>query len=209
MKRRLSPIARVSAAAVLAAALTACGHHDVSTSNSNAGSAGTTGGTTLVPAGTVFYGKLQQPIDTKTSHDGDTFVLLESDTFFHKNAALHGAAIDGHLEGVSAAGPLHNPKLTLVFDDIRMPDGTKAPVDLQLLSFKAFSPQSHHLRTLGMMVGGAVAGHELAKSTGKSHGGLLGAAGGYAVSQELKTNIVVPAGTVLEVKFKQPATSGS
>jgi hypothetical protein len=104
---------------------------------------------------------------------------------------------------------LRKPKITLVFDDIRMPDGTKAPVDVQLLSFKAFEPSSHHLRTLGMMAGGAIAGHEMAKRTGTSHGGLMGAVGGYAVSQTLKTDIAVPAGTVIEVKFKAPATAGS
>lgn len=208
MPRIATLTARAAATAVLIAALAACAHHDVSTRSAGANEAGA-GGTTLVPAGTVFYGKLQQPIDTKTSRDGDTFVLLETDTFLHKNPALHGAAIDGHLEDVSAAGPMHNPKLTLVFDDLRMPDGTKTPIDVRLESFKAFSPQTHHLRTLGMMVGGAIAGHEVAKRTGTGHGGLMGAAGGYALSQGLKTNIVVPAGTVIQVRFAKAATSAS
>ncbi|HKU66316.1 MAG TPA: hypothetical protein VJP85_00925 [Candidatus Baltobacteraceae bacterium] len=192
-------------------ALAACGHHsDVTTQNAggNAG-ASSSGGTTLVAAGTDYYGKLQQPISTKTSHDGDTFALVQTDTLFHKNPALHGAVIDGHLENVRAAGPMRNPALTLVFDDIRMPDGTKAPVDVKLESMKAFEPKTHHLRTLGMMAGGAIAGHEVAKHTGKKHGGLVGAVGGYALSQTLKTDISVPAGTVIEVKFEQPATSGS
>lgn len=198
------------AAAVLALSLGACGRHsDVSTKSAGANTAGASGGTTLVAAGTDFYGKLQQPIGTKISHDGDTFALAETDTLFHKNPALHGAIIDGHVEDVGAAGPLRKPKITLVFDDIRMPDGSKAPVDVALLSFKAFEPNSHHLRTLGMMAGGAIAGHEMAKRTGTSHGGLMGAVGGYAVSQTLKTDIAVPAGTVIEVKFKAPATAGS
>ncbi|MEO6834370.1 MAG: hypothetical protein ABI231_00450 [Candidatus Tumulicola sp.] len=199
-----------AAAALLALVLAGCAHHsDVSTKSAGANVAGAGGGTMLVAAGTDFYGKLQQPIGTKTSHDGDRFALVEADTLFHKNAALHGAVIDGHVDNVGAAGPLHNPKITLVFDDIRMPDGTKAPIDVQLESFKAFEPKSHHLRTLGMMAGAAIAGHELAKRTGTSHGGLMGAAGGYALSQTLKTDIAVPAGTVIEVKFKAPATTGS
>jgi hypothetical protein len=59
-----------------------------------------------------------------------------------------------------------------------------------------------------MMIGGAVSGHEVAKRTGRRHGALLGAAGGYALSQTLKTDIAVPAGTVLEVRFKAPVTNG-
>ena len=191
--------------------LAACGHHsDVTTQSGGANTySSSSGGKMVVAAGTDFYGKLQQPISTKTSHDGDTFALAQTDTFFHKNPALHGAVIDGHVENVQSAGPMRNPALTLVFDDVRMPDGTKAPIDVKLESMKAFEPKTHHLRTLGMMVGGAIAGHEIAKHTGRKHGGLVGAVGGYALSQTLKTDISVPAGTVIEVKFEQPATEQS
>lgn len=196
-------------AALFALTLGACGHHsDVTTRSAGANAAGSNGGTQVVAAGTQYYGKLDRAISTKSDHDGDTFALAQTDTLFHKNPALHGAVIDGHLEDVHAAGPMRNPAMTLVFDDIRMPDGTKAPVNVKLASMKAFEPKTHHLRTIGLMVGGAIAGHEVAKRTGKKHGGLVGAAGGYALSQTLKTDIVVPAGTVIEVKFMQPATTG-
>ncbi len=191
-------------------ALAACGHRsNVTTQSAGAGSSPAPGGATVVAAGTDFYGRLQQTISTKTSHDGDTFTLVQTDTFLHKNPALHGSVIDGHLENVRSAGEMRNPALTIVFDDIRMADGTKAPVDVKLLSMKAFEPKTHHLRTLAMMAGGAIAGHEVAKHTGKHHGGLMGAAGGYVLSQTLKTDISVPAGTVLEVRFQQPATSSN
>jgi hypothetical protein len=192
-----------------ALALTACGHHsNVTTQSAGAGGGASSGGATLVAAGTNFYGRLQQQISTKTSHDGDTFVLTQTDTLFHKNPALHGSAIDGHLENVRAAGPMRNAALTIVFDDIRMADGTKAPIDVKLESMNKFEPKSHHMRTLGLMIGGAIAGHEVAKHTGRRHGGLIGAVGGYALSQSLKTDITVPAGTVIEVKFEKPATTG-
>lgn len=189
--------------------LTGCGRSsNVSTRSAGQGQMNTTTGPVLVAAGTDFYGKLQQPISSKTSKDNDTFQLQQTDTLIHKNPALHGAVIDGHLENVHAAGPLHKPSMTIVFDDITMPDGTKAPIDVQLLSMKSFEAKSHHLRTIGMMIGGAIAGHEMHKHTGHGNG-LLGAAGGYALSQTLKTDISVPAGTVLEVRFKAPATAAA
>ncbi len=203
----ITPIARASCAALLVLGLAACGHKSAITVQS-AGSttAAAPGAVQVVPAGTAFYGKLQQPVSSK-GKDGDTFTLAQTDTFLHKNAALHGTVIDGHIDNVHAAGPMHKPSMTLVFDDIKMPDGTKDPIVVQLVSLKAFEPQSHHLRTLGMMVGGAVAGHIAAKKLGKSHGGLLGAVGGYTISQQLKTDISVPAGTVLQLKFSQPVTA--
>jgi len=151
----------------------------------------------------VFFGKLEQPIGSKASKDGDTFVLDETRA---SDPSLKGAAIDGHLEGLQAAGPMRNPKMTIVFDDVRLPDGTKAPANVQLVNLKAFSPQTHHLRTIGMMITGAMAGHAVAA---RKHGALVGAVGGYALSQQLKTDIVVPAGTVLEVKFLSPVNNGA
>jgi hypothetical protein len=204
-------LAGSASALLLALSLGACGGHHSNVTTKSAGSnvAGVAGGTVLVAAGTDFYGKLQQPIGTKTSHDGDTFALAQTDTLFHKDPALQGAIVDGHLEDVGSAGPMRNPKLTLVFDDIRMPDGTKAPIVVQLETLKAFEPKTHHLRTLGLMVGGAIAGHVIAKRAGKPLGALTGAAGGYALSQSLKTDISVPAGTLVILKFRAPVTAGS
>ena len=183
--------------------LAACGNHNVTTRSAGAGGQ-SPGGTTVAAAGSEFYGKLEGPIGSKTSKDGDTFSIDETRA---GSSALKGAIIDGHLEGLQPAGPMRNPKMTIVFDDVRLPDGTKEPVNVRLINLKAFSPQTHHLRTIGMMITGAMAGHAVAARTGTRHGALMGAVGGYAVSQSLKTDIVVPAGTVLEVKFLSPVQS--
>ena len=186
----------------LAVGLAACSNNaPVSTENSGAPASG---GSVLVAAGTDFYGKLQQPIGTKTSKDGDTFTLVGTNTLFHKNATLDGAVITGHVENVTPAGPMRKPAMTLVFDGIQLAGGVKEPVDVQLVSANAFEPKTHHLRTIGMMIAGAMAGHAVNK-----HGGLVGAAAGYVLSQQLKTDIAVPAGTVLELRFRQPVMSGS
>ncbi len=161
-------------------------------------------GKVVVPAGTRFAGKLQQEIATNKSHDGDTFSLLQTDTLFHHDPALHGATVDGHLENVSPAAVGKKPSLTLVFDDIRLQDGTMAPVDVRLLNIGAFDAKTHHWRTAGMVLGGAIAGHVAA---GKHHGGLLGGAGAYVLSQQMKTNVDVKPGTLIELRFLKDATA--
>ncbi len=185
--------------------LSACGNHNVTTRSAGA-SAESAGGTIIAATGTKFYGRLERPIGSKTSRNGDTFSIDETHT---RSPALRGAIVDGHLEGLQAAGAMRNPKMTIVFDDIRLPDGTKEPVNVRLVNLKAFSPQTHHLRTIGMMITGAMAGHVLAARTDTKHGALMGAAGGYALSQTLKTDIVVPAGTVIELKFLSPVHNGA
>lgn len=192
------------AAATAAVLLAACGHRAVNTENAG-GSAAAPGGEVVAKAGTVFYGKLDKTIGTKVSHDGDTFTLAHTDTFFHQNPALDGMAVDAHVENVRAAGPMRKPSMTIVFDDIRLPDGTKEPVNASILSWKEFDPKTHHLRTIGLMIGGAVAGH----MTHRRHGAMLGAMGGYALSQTLNTDVQVPAGSVVELRLNSPVTKAS
>jgi len=186
--------------------LAGCSHANNVTSRSAGAGQAPAGGTTIVAAGTEYFGKLEQPLGTKTSKNGDTFAI---DEVRASDKSLTGAVIDGHLENIVSAGPMRNAKMTVVFDDIRLSDGTKAPVDVVLIRSKAFSPKTHHLRTIGMMIGGAVAGHELAVRNGKKHGALLGAAGAYTLSQTLKTDVAVPAGSLVEVRFKSPVTTGA
>jgi hypothetical protein len=199
----------VAAACAALAALVACGHKAVSTQSSGTAGAPMPGGATVAPAGSTFYGKLDVPIGTRTSHDGDAFTLTQTDKLFHADPALHGAVIDGHVDGVHAAGLMVKPAMTIVFDDIRLADGTKEPIDVVLVSTHQFDPATHHLRTIGLMIGGGIAGHVAAAHAGKKHGGLMGAVGGYAASQALKTDVSVPAGSIVELRFKSPVTSAA
>jgi len=185
------------AAAVL---LAACGHGSNNITVQNAvGGATVPPGAVVAPAGSSFFGKLSTQLGTKTSKDGDTFTLTET-----KGGALTGATIDGHVTGVVSAAPMRKPNMTLVFDDIRLADDTKEPVDVAIVSQRAFDPKSHHLRTIGMMIGGAMVG----KHVGRGHA-MLGALGGYAASQAIKTDIVVPAGATIELRLNQAVTSAA
>jgi hypothetical protein len=189
----MKKIAVIGFAALVA--LCACGRSsNVSTQSAANGASPVAGGTVIVTSGTLFRGKLGQEISTKTSHSGDTFTIVRSD----------GATIDGHLANVSPAGFNRKPSLAIVFDDVRVPSGQKAPVNVQLVNVGAFNAKSHHWRTIGMVLGGGAAGHMAA---GAHHGGLLGAAGGYMLSQEMKTDVDVKPGTVIAVKFLNDAVA--
>lgn len=187
-----------------AVALTACGK----SSNVTTRSAGTNaaapapGAVVLVTSGTTVKTKLQQEISSKKNHSGDKFTLAVQNS--SKAPSLDGAVIEGHLENVTAAGMGHKPSMTVVFDDIRTADGTTAPIAVQIVNTNAFNAKTHHMRTIGMMIGGSIAGHAMA---GKHHGGLAGATGGYLLSQQMKTDVDVRPGTVIVVKFTNDATS--
>ncbi len=162
----------------------------------------------FAPAGAQFEARLDQQLDTKRLHDGDKFTMTEHDGFFHKAPpALKGAKIEGHVEHVSAAHPGHAATLSLVLDDVVMADGTKAAIDAQITSLKEFEPRKHHLRDTALVLGGAVAGHMMAKKHGVKHGGLAGAGAGFVIATTLKSDIKVKRGTILHLKLLEPITT--
>jgi hypothetical protein len=152
-------------------------------------------------------------LDSGKNHDGDTFVLDEHEGFFHHNPLLKGAVIDGHLEDVTAAGPTHKATMNVIFDDIKFPDGSTEPLRVKVKTLSEFEPKTHHIRDVGLIVGGAVAGHIVSKKTGKKGGTLTGAAAGFALATTLKSNIVVKKGTLVRLilidDVVQPAAATS
>lgn len=181
-----------------------CGRSSNVTTQSAVTGAPAADGAVLVKSGTEFRGKLQQEIATNKSHDGDTFTIVQQDTLMHKDPALHGVIVEGHLANVSAAGLGKKPAMTIVFDDVRMPDGQTAPIHVQIVNVGAFDAKTHHWRTVGMVLGAGIAGHMAA---GKHHGGTMGAAGAYVLSQQMKTNVDVKPGTLVELKFLNDAVA--
>ena len=203
------------AAAFAALSMTACSSTSSSQNGANAPSsqpaaqsgAGGASGTTLAARGVEVDAVVRQDLNSAKSKQGDAFTMAEKDTFFHKNPALNGATIDGHVENVSAASPMHKATMTVVFDDVRFADGSSAPIHAAIISMGDFQPKGHMLRNVGIVVGSAVAGHMLAKRTGSHMGTLLGAAAGVALASSLKSNIEVKPGTVVRLRLLDDLTT--
>lgn len=203
------------AAACVALAMTACSSNSSSQTGASAPSnqstaqtgAGGESGTTLAARGVEVDAVVQQELNSATGKQGEAFTMTEKDTFFHKNPALNGAVIDGHVENVSAANPMHKATMTVVFDDVRLADGSTAPIHAAIVSMGAFQPKGHTLRNIGIVVGSAVAGHMLAKKTGGHMGTLVGAAAGVALASSLKSNIDVKAGTLVRLRLLDDLTT--
>ncbi len=164
--------------------------------------------TVLAKKGTLVYGVLVTTVDSKTSHNGDKFSLTQKDTWFHKDPLLKGTTIEGHLENVTAAGPTHKASMSIIFDDIRLADGSVEPIHAQVDSLKQFEPQHHLLRDTGVIVGSAVVGHMAASKANVQHGGLAGTAAGFALVSAMKSDIKVKQGTLVKLRMLDNVTAG-
>ena len=153
------------------------------------------------PARDRVRGPAQHRADTKRLHDGDTFTLTEHEGFFHHApAALKGATIDGHVENVSPAqdGSRRDAERLLRRCQAGRRHDRAARREGHL--DQGARAESHHLRDLGLIVGGAVSATTSPRK-GMKHGGLAGAAAGFALATSLKSNIDVKRGTILHLRL--------
>jgi hypothetical protein len=159
--------------------------------------------TVLAKKGAQIDGILNQTLDSGKDQSGQTFKLTEREGFFVKNPPLKNATVDAHLENVKPADgvKLQKAAMTIVIDDIRLPDGTLiAPVQMGLKSLKDVEPKTHKVRDSAIIVGSAIAGHFVSKKTGHTGGTLAGAATGFALVNTMKSNIVLKKGTLVRMK---------
>jgi hypothetical protein len=157
----------------------------------------------LTKKGALIEAKVTTGISSKTSQNGDPFSLEVTDSLFHHHPELKGAVVDGHLENVTPASATHKATLSIIFDNITFPDGKQEPISVVVNKLSQIEPKTHHIRDLGIIVGGAVAGHIVSKKTGHGGGTLAGAAAGFALVSSLKSDIVIKPGTVIQLKLKQ------
>ena len=157
-----------------------------------------------VPAGTTFDARLQTELSSARNHEQDRFTLKEHNPLVGGNALLKDSTIEAHLEQVVKAARGKKASLHVVFDDILFKDGTRLPLDATLVNTKLENQtQSHALRNVATIVGGAVAGHYLGTKTGVHHGGAMGAASAAAyVFTSPGGDVTLHKGTDFKIKLK-------
>jgi hypothetical protein len=160
----------------------------------------------LTKHGSEVDARMETGISTKTAQNGDPFKMTVTDLLFVHHPELKGAVIDGHLESVTAASPLHKASLNVIFDDITFPDGKSEPIAVTVKNMSALEPHTHHIRDVGIIVGSAVVGHIASKKTGHGGGTLAGGAAGFALVSAMKSDIVIKPGTIVKLKLKGDIT---
>jgi len=157
----------------------------------------------LTKRGSEIDARLATPLSSKSSQNGAPFKMTVTDLLFVHHPELKGATIDGHLENVTPASPMHKASMNVIFDDITFADGRSEPISLAMKNMSAFEPHTHHLRDMGIIVGSAVAGHIVSKKTGHGGGTLAGAATGFVIVNGLKSDIVIKPGTLVKLRLQQ------
>jgi hypothetical protein len=162
-------------------------------------------GQPIVPSQTVLTGTLEHPINTKTAHPTDQFVLDIQPPYPGDDQRLNGARVIGHIETVDHASGTKKGSVTLAFDRLVMADGTEASVSGQMISTQGQQGGNTAARAIAGGVVGQIIGNYLGKHIGTDVGGAVGIIGGAAYGASLGTNVTLPQGSTVQFKTTQAA----
>ena len=143
-----------------------------------------------IDSGSQVTCTLQQQLDSKTAHDGDTFTCTTNGLTDASGQAVHGT-IYGHLSEVVASSYAHKAHMKLNFDRLQLADGTSAPMNAALVSVDK-KQNTNALRVATEVVGAMIAGNIVGKAIGTNIGGIVGTGAGILYAANTASDVVVP-----------------
>ncbi len=184
------------------------------------------GRVSVVPPNTIFSAVTTQPFSSDRSQVGDTVTLTLDRPILSAAGEIvvpQGSQVSGRITQITpAARAIRNGAVTMDFNQIRTPDGRtfaiSAEVNAENGALVAGTTKGRlgkaAIHTLGGAAIGGAAGAVIGRLTDKDKtneglmwGSILGAglgAGSAAASKG--SELVVPAGDILELKLRQPLT---
>ncbi len=167
------------------------------------------GGVAVAPAGITIDTDLEQELSTGKNKNNDKFIAKIKNGSVSKYPALKDAIVEGHVENVAKAAKGKKATFNLYFDDIKLKNGDKIPVDATLVNTQIEGKtKGQFLKNTGLILGGAIAGHFVGNKADFKHGGLAGAAAASAfVLSSPGGEVVLKKGTDLQLKLKSPLTN--
>lgn len=157
---------------------------------------------TVVPAGTQLNAVLRNALDTKSAYTGQPVSLGVVTPLPRTAASLEGAVIYGRVSQVRSAGQGRNPELNVVLDRIMFRNGQSQPLAGGITHITEKKDQSPLLKGAAGALGGMLIGNWLGKALfGAKGGGLVGAAAGYLLASNNKSNFHVPSGSAATVQL--------
>ncbi len=156
-------------------------------------------------AGTQLNVTTDSELDSGSAQVGDAFSAHVQPPFPYGNNALAGAVVIGHVVQVQKAGQGTKPGIALRFDSLRLADGSSAPINAVVSDAQPKAKMKNGARVAAYTLGGLIVGNVLAKTvfgSGAKQGGLIGAAGGFLIGNNYKSDITFPANSAMTIKMQ-------
>jgi hypothetical protein len=150
-------------------------------------------------AGAQYAGTITTSVDTKNAYVGQPVTLTHVTS---SSGDVTGATMYGTVTRVVHPGQGRPAQLQMTFSRLRLRDGSTYAISGVVTGMQA-NTKNNALKE----VGGAVAGMLIGNMIGKtifhaSGGGFLGAAGGFLIAKNNRSDMSVPAGSAVRVTLR-------
>lgn len=161
--------------------------------------------TVTLQQGQVVNVQMQDSIDSGSAYAGEHFTARAVAPYPNDDTTFANAIINGTVVKVIPAGQGRNPELHFAWDSITLQNGASYPINAVMTQG---GPQAQN-RNAGHValstIGGMIAGNILGKTIFHTNaGGAIGAASGFLVGYNKKSNISMGQGTNFQLTLTRP-----
>ncbi|HEY8296607.1 MAG TPA: hypothetical protein VIG32_01105 [Candidatus Baltobacteraceae bacterium] len=144
-------------------------------------------------------------LDSGTAQVGDRFTMRVVSPYPEDDQDLANAVINGEVIKVTPAGQGRNPELDLSFNTITLQNGTSYPLEAQMTGGGPKQQTRNGGHVALTTIGGMVLGNILGKTILHTNvGGAAGAAGGFLIGYNKKSNVALTQGTSVSLTLTRP-----
>lgn len=161
--------------------------------------------TVTLNQGQAINVQMENTIDSGSAYEGEHFTAQLVPPYPNDDAMFANAVVNGTVIKVVQAGQGRNPELHFSWDSITLQNGTTYPISAEMTQG---APQAQNrnaghvaLTTIGGMLAGNIIGKTIFHT---SAGGALGAAGGFLVGYNKKSNISMKQGQSFQLTLTRP-----
>lgn len=162
--------------------------------------------TLTLPAGTQINVTIDNTLDSATTKSGDTFTAHIVQPIPAGDEALQGGWVTGHVVKVQKAQQGRNPEIDLKFDQLQLSDGSSAAINATMTQAEPKAKAKSGAKVAIATLGGLLVGNAVAKTIfhASDHGlaGLAGAAGGFLIANNSRTDVQFPAGSTMTMQMQ-------
>ena len=149
-----------------------------------------------ITPGTTLVGTIDQSLDSGSAQVGTP---VTASNVHSPDYNINGATLYGQVVAVQRASQGRPGGITLNFTKLHTRSGNSYAVDGRATQVQE-NAKSNTVKEVGGAVAGMIVGNIIGKMVGTNLGGALGAGGGYILARNNKTNVVIPANSVLTVQ---------
>lgn len=161
--------------------------------------------TVTLQQGQTLNLQMQDTIDSGSAYAGEHFTARVVAPYPNDDSTFANAVVNGTVVKAVQAGQGRNPELHFSWDSITLQNGTSYPISATMTNGAPQQQNRNGGHVALTTIGGMIAGNILGKTIFHSNaGGLLGAAGGFLVGYNKKSNVSMKQGQKFALTLTRP-----